>query len=207
VNRPARLSMMMTGLILLGSIVAPAAVSEEETPSRIEMAGRGRERMAYTAYALRLFELQLTFLETLPDGWFIDTPEFQEGKRELEQATGIAPGENFAEDARAWHAWYVEHRPDLSDHERTVLDPLFLRLQGTTPFLISREFRDVVRSVSSMSGLPASWEGEPGHERYSTWAAFNRDRGTWRTWFNEHHAELEWDEAAHAFRIGRGLGE
>ena len=180
---------------------------------QVMLAGRGRERQAYTAYAISLYDLQLTFLELLPAGWFVGSREFRDGCRQIEEITGIPatynPGApdygDLAHDLRQWHGWHSQTRAALGPNQREVRDQLFLRLEGTTPLLISREFRQLVRSVGGMSGLPSSWEGPTGEERYQSWVEFDRDRDAWRRWFETHRDELEWDEAEHRFRIGRGI--
>jgi hypothetical protein len=191
-----------------------APLQDLDAEERLMVAGRGRERAAYTAYAIALFELQLAFLETLPEGWFIGSREFEEGTDQLARLTGVegrSAGDRgdlveFSADVRAWREWYQRRRPDVGDAQRAQLDPLFIRLSGTTPLLVAPEFRDVVRSVASMSGLPASWQGDEGSELYSNWAAFESDRSTWRRWMETHRDQLEWDVAEHRLRVGRGLG-
>jgi hypothetical protein len=190
---------------------APAALDE---PTRIALAGRSHIRAAYTAHRLSLFELQLGFLETLPTAWFPGTQEFEEGTREIATITGFPEDPQqvvsvlaFTDNAREWRRWYVDHRQGMTPRERQVHDHLFARLEGTSPFLFSAEMREMIRSIGSMSGLPPSWRGSYGEERYPNWETFDSDRRTWRRWFDLHRNRLEWNVATRRLVVGRGLGE
>ncbi|MBN1475404.1 hypothetical protein JXA47_01480 [Candidatus Sumerlaeota bacterium] len=190
------------------------APTELNEPMRIALAGRSHIRAAYTAHRLSLFELRLGFLETLPAAWFPGTRQFEEGTRQIAEITGFPEDPElvtsvlaFSDNARQWHEWYVEHRPDLTPRERQVYDDLFARLEGTSPFLLSSELREMIQSIGSMSGLAPSWLGNYGEERYPDWQSFDSDRRTWRRWFDQHRNRLEWDVATRRLVVGRGLGE
>ncbi len=187
-----------------GANVPTAATIGE--PTRVAIAGRAQARAAYTAYVLNLLDLQLSFLETLPRGWFPETPEFEAGLREVEAVSGIPrTGRDlaaFGRDARTWRDWYVQRRASLSPAEAHELDALFGRLEGTSPFLQSAEFRDVVRSAGRLTGRAPSWDSS---ERYASWDAFERDRAAWRIWLHENAGRLEWDVASQRLVLGRGL--
>jgi hypothetical protein len=186
-----------------------------DNPTRLAMAGGSRVRAVYSAYAISLFDLQLTFLETLPDAWFVGTVEFEEGIQRIADLTGHAPRfdplngpyDLMADDARIWRRWYEGHRPDIPESDQRWMDPLFGRLLGTSPFLDSPEFHDIVHSLGEMSGLSPSWRGREGEERFGSWAEFSRDIHAWREWFEINRAQLEWDVSAHHLILGRGLGE
>jgi len=214
-------ALAVTGLVALsllgcrGHAPVETGPANLDNPTRLAMAGGARVRAVYSAYAISLFDLQLTFLETLPDAWFLGTPEFEEGIRQLADLTGHAPrfdprnGPYSAMplDIRMWRRWYEGQRPDIPASDQRWMDPLFGRLLGTSPFLESPEFHDIVRSLGEMSDLPPGWRGSEGEERYGSWAEFSRDIGAWRDWLEANRGQLEWDAGAHHLVVGRGLGD
>jgi hypothetical protein len=208
-------------LIALVAVVAtgcqhghtPTNPAELSATERVQVAGRGRERAAYSAYAIALFDLHLSFLELLPGGWFIGSPEFLERTDELAEITQIprrfdgslANLSDLNHDISEWRGWYTPRREQLPQSRQAELDPIYEQLAGTTPLLISSEFRDIVRALASMSGIPASWSRSSEPELYADWASFAEDRRAWRDWFETHRQRLEWDVREHRLIIGRGL--